>query len=247
MDDTSALYEKLRRDGYVIVPDVYSPAQCQQYCASLASLVQSSANYTLRRRGDAVYAIRHLVDLWPTAATLWRVPPLLQVLTAMLGNDCGLVRTILFDKPPNQTWAVPWHQDLTIAIQPPAILSKRYSRPRLKSDVWHCEPPIEVLEQMLTLRIHLDPVTEENGPLEVCAGTHLTGKAFALSQQDRHRILAEAGDVLVMRPLLAHASPRSHAQVTTHRRVIHLEFAAYAQLPDGYNWHLFSPCTGTQV
>jgi hypothetical protein len=43
-----------------------------------------------------------------------------------------------------------------------------------------------------------------------------------------------AGGVVLMRPLLLHAS--SPATVAGHRRVIHLEFAA-ADLPGGLEWH----------
>jgi hypothetical protein len=50
-----------------------------------------------------------------------------------------------------------------------------------------------------------------------------------------------AGDVLAMRPLLLHASGVSHHDAASHRRVIHLEFAADRQLPDGFAWHTFLP------
>jgi hypothetical protein len=44
----------------------------------------------------------------------------------------------------------------------------------------------------------------------------------------------EAGDALLMRPLLLHASSRSTR--ATHRRVLHLEYAWFP-LPDGLAWH----------
>jgi hypothetical protein len=44
-----------------------------------------------------------------------------------------------------------------------------------------------------------------------------------------------------MRPLLAHCSGRSSPGTTRHRRVVHLEFAARPELPDGYAWHDFLP------
>ena len=42
-----------------------------------------------------------------------------------------------------------------------------------------------------------------------------------------------------MRPLLAHCSNRSGRRHERHRRILHLEFAASAELPDGYEWHDF--------
>jgi ectoine hydroxylase-related dioxygenase (phytanoyl-CoA dioxygenase family) len=134
---------------------------------------------------------------------------------------------------------VPWHQDATIEIEKPSTTDAAYSPPRCKAGIWHCEPPVEVLERMLALRLHLDSVTNENGPLEVCPGTHRTGRQFDLSNKPIVRILATAGDVLLMRPLLAHASIRSRPQATQHRRVIHLEFTADAELPGSYRWRRF--------
>jgi ectoine hydroxylase-related dioxygenase (phytanoyl-CoA dioxygenase family) len=43
-----------------------------------------------------------------------------------------------------------------------------------------------------------------------------------------------AGDALVMRPLLLHAS--SPSRKPDHRRVIHLEFAAEDLLPPSMKW-----------
>jgi hypothetical protein len=46
--------------------------------------------------------------------------------------------------------------------------------------------------------------------------------------------LVPRGGLLVMRPLLLHAS--SPASAPAHRRVLHLEYAAES-LPDGLEWH----------
>jgi hypothetical protein len=54
-------------------------------------------------------------------------------------------------------------------------------------------------------------------------------------------ILVSAGDVLLMRPLLAHSSGNSHEGTQRHRRIVHLEFASAAPLPDEYEWHDFHP------
>ena len=45
---------------------------------------------------------------------------------------------------------------------------------------------------------------------------------------------SSAGDALLMRPLLLHASGRSTSP--RHRRVLHIEYAAFA-LPQGLHWH----------
>jgi ectoine hydroxylase-related dioxygenase (phytanoyl-CoA dioxygenase family) len=91
---------------------------------------------------------------------------------------------------------------------------------------------------MLTLRIHLDDATEENGPLQVLPGSH-TGRDATSPYRPPVTIFASAGDVLAMRPLLAHCSGPPQVGTQRHRRVIHLEFAAGPELPDGYRWHRF--------
>lgn len=52
------------------------------------------------------------------------------------------------------------------------------------------------------------------------------------SQSAPIELHAEAGDAA----LLTHNSVLSRAVVASHRRVVHLEFAASSNLPDGYEW-----------
>jgi ectoine hydroxylase-related dioxygenase (phytanoyl-CoA dioxygenase family) len=92
---------------------------------------------------------------------------------------------------------------------------------------------------MLTLRIHLDSVSEENGPLRVIAGSHRSEEGAPEDERAMQAILCQRGDVLAMRPLLTHSSGNSAPGTLRHRRVLHLEFAASCDLPDGYQWHEF--------
>ncbi len=231
MNDT---IEFLESHGYARLPAIFPSAEVESMVCALATHLP--IDDAAVRSGDAVYAARDLLRLCPAVIEWWRKPVLRDFVGAVLGADAGLVRGLLFDKPPEQSWAVPWHKDRSIVIQPPATLSERYSTPRLKAGIWHCEPPESVLERMLSLRIHLDPSTAENGPLSVVAGSHRSGLQGEVVQ-----LLADRGDVIAMRPLIDHASPRSEPGSTLHRRVIHLEFAADPQLPDGYHWHEFHP------
>jgi ectoine hydroxylase-related dioxygenase (phytanoyl-CoA dioxygenase family) len=99
------------------------------------------------------------------------------------------------------------------------------------------EAPDDILRQMLTLRLHLDDATPENGPLQAIAGSHLSRDCPG--EGPPQTIYARAGDVLAMRPLLLHASGESRAGTMLHRRVIHLEFAGQERLPEGYCWQRF--------
>jgi hypothetical protein len=77
--------------------------------------------------------------------------------------------------------------------------------------------------------------------LKVVPGSHRTGKALTLDLAPPVCLLTQRGDVLLMCPLLAHCSGKSHPDTARHRRILHLEFAASANLPDGYAWHDFIP------
>jgi ectoine hydroxylase-related dioxygenase (phytanoyl-CoA dioxygenase family) len=144
---------------------------------------------------------------------------------------------LLFDKPPEANWKVPWHQDLTIAVK-----EKRdtpgFGPWSIKAGVLHVQPPVAVLETMLAVRIHLDDCDESNGPLRVIPGSHLLGRLSTeqireMSAPPAVSCTVEAGGALLMRPLLLHASSASRSPL--HRRVIHIEFAS-CDLPGELEW-----------
>jgi ectoine hydroxylase-related dioxygenase (phytanoyl-CoA dioxygenase family) len=153
-----------------------------------------------------------------------------------------MVRILFFDKPPEWNWALPWHQDTTIAVAEHRP-SERFTKPTVKSGVPHVEAPTGLLERMLSARLHLDPMDDENGPLRVRIGSHLGGKE--LREGGEWTVHAAAGDVLLMRPLLAHSSKKSLPGTTRHRRILHFEFAADPTPGDGFAWRQFHPLPAT--
>ena len=234
---------QLERDGYIVLPQVFPEASIAAMLRDLEEAFAAHAGREASIRGEegTIYAARNLLTLCPGAVDAWRVPPLIAALTAVLGPAFGLVRILFFDKPPQQSWALPWHKDLTIAVRDNRLPSKHFTKPTRKAGVPHVEAPLPVLQGMLTARIHLDEVTLENGPLKVVPGSHCTGKALTLDLAPPCCVLAKRGDVLLMRPLLAHCSGKSAPETTRHRRTLHLEFASDPDLPDGYAWHDFLP------
>jgi hypothetical protein len=228
--------------GFTLIPGVFTPAQIDSICSGLKEAFRTQAEaVAIRSDAGSIYAARNVLSLWPAAASAWQQPPLPELLTGLLGPRYGLVRGLFFDKPPEQTWALPWHKDLTVAVQNNRLPSRAFARPTLKAGVPHIEAPEEVLEQMATVRIHLDDVTSENGPLQVIPGSHRTGKSMQLGDTAAQTILCRRGDVLLMRPLLAHSSGHADADSGRHRRILHLEFGGSPELPDGYSWYDFRP------
>jgi ectoine hydroxylase-related dioxygenase (phytanoyl-CoA dioxygenase family) len=165
-------------------------------------------------------------------------PAVRRLAERVLGPACFVVRGILFDKTPDANWKVVWHQDLTIAVASRQETAG-FGPWTIKEGVVHVQPPAALLERMAALRIHLDDSTSENGPLRVIPGSHLSGRLSTLAIEAwRERVpdqecVAAAGDVILMRPLLLHAS--APAIRPGRRRVLHLEFAAEA-LPSGLEW-----------
>jgi ectoine hydroxylase-related dioxygenase (phytanoyl-CoA dioxygenase family) len=102
------------------------------------------------------------------------------------------------------------------------------------------QPPATVLESVVAVRLHLDDSMPSNGPLRVVPGSHRRGRLTSAQVQAARDESGEItcsvpkGGVLVMRPLLLHAS--SKAKVSAPRRVLHFVFGAPA-LPLGLTWH----------
>jgi Phytanoyl-CoA dioxygenase (PhyH) len=231
---------QLEDKGFVIIENVLSADQVDEVLRSLGrALSDHGSEGPISSQAGTLYAARNVLRLWPAAARIWRSGPLPELLAHVLGPRFGLVRGLYFDKPPGQTWALPWHKDLTIAVRDNRLPSASFERPTRKAGVPHVEAPEEVLCSMLTIRLHLDEATEENGPLRVIPGSHHTGKELTLGATPPITVLTGQGAALLMRPLLAHSSGRSLPDTGLHRRVLHLEFAASSELPDGYAWHTF--------
>ena len=179
--------------------------------------------------------VRNLLELSPCLHKLAQSQEISSLVAPILGNQARVIRGIFFDKQPNANWKVPWHQDVTIAVKHRLDVDG-YHPWSVKGGIPHVQPPTAILEQMLTVRIHLDRTDEGNGALKVMPGSHCHGKLTNM-EIDRWKQTSPGiscnlapGGILLMRPLLLHAS--SMATVPSHRRVIHLEYASY-QLPSG--------------
>lgn len=155
-----------------------------------------------------------------------------------LGSAARPVRAIWFDKSADNNWALGWHQDRTIAVRQRADIAG-YGPWSIKQGLLHVEPPFAVLESMVTLRIHLDPVPEDNAPLLIAPGSHRLGRlreaaiAAAVAACGSAMCLAEAGDVWAYHTPILHASAASSA--TVHRRVLQVDYAPI-DLPAPLEW-----------
>jgi hypothetical protein len=226
--------EEVEQRGFATCSDVLSAAEVANLSIALERMREASS---VRKRGE-IFAVRNLLDVSPEVKELAHSTAVHNLVEPILGPDCFPVRGILFDKIPNANWKVPWHQDVTIAVQE-KIEVEGFGPWSVKSDVLHVQPPAYVLERMLSVRLHLDACGEANGALRVVPGSHRQGRIpeelipIVRKTTSEHLCVVEVGGALLIRPLLLHAS--SASDVPAHRRVIHIDFAA-VQLPCGMKW-----------
>jgi hypothetical protein len=157
---------------------------------------------------------------------------------AILGAAARPVRAILFDKTAENNWAVPWHQDRTIAVRERHEVAG-FGPWSIKAGVVHVEPPFDIIENMITIRAHLDDCADDNAPLLVVPGSHRLGRVAAgetagIAQTNGHAAcLAGAGDLWIYATSIVHASER--ARNPRRRRVLQVDYAS-GELPGGLQW-----------
>jgi hypothetical protein len=161
-----------------------------------------------------------------------------KIAKAKLGGEARPVRAVLFDKKPGSNWALGWHQDRTIAVSA-RIETDGFGPWSTKTGILHVEPPFEYIENMVTLRAHLDDCGEDNAPLLVAPGSHRLGRipvdqvAAIAERHGTFACLADAGDVWLCATAIVHSSKA--ARTPMHRRVLQVDYAA-AALPNGLEW-----------
>jgi ectoine hydroxylase-related dioxygenase (phytanoyl-CoA dioxygenase family) len=229
MADIAAL---LDQQGFCLVENIATAAQIQ----TLRDWAEQ-ADLTRSERDGQTYGARNLLGFPLIRETAAR-PRVISCLAPILGAGFRLVRGLFFDKTPAANWPVAWHQDLSLAVRQRCDLPG-WSNWSVKGGVPHVQPPPEILDRMITLRLHLDDCPADNGALQVLPGSHRDGllprEAISdLTASPATTIAARAGAGLLMRPLLLHAS--SPAKAPAHRRVLHLEFAPADLLPSPLEW-----------
>ena len=214
----------LDRDGAQLFPNLLN--------GDLLADLENILSFRPRSPGVRITSNPELSD-WVS-----RKSPLGKLAQTCLGAEAQPVRAILFDKSPEANWALGWHQDRTIAVRE-RIEVEGYRNWTLKAGTTHVEPPSAVLNRMITARVHLDDVDDDNGPLLIVPGSHRLGRLDeaeigpVVEAGSTVACLASAGDVWVYATPILHASEASHRP--TRRRVLQIDFSA-EQLAGGLRW-----------
>lgn len=229
-----ALPDQFTEQGFVLLPALLEAGECD----ALGFQLEAGAVAAPSRAGSRCL----LSQPWcrALAARLRRSV----ALAGLLPPGGRAVQCTSFRKSTTRNWAVPLHQDLSIPVAEPV------DHPRLrgwsrKEGGLYVQPPAELLQQLVAVRLHVDDCRAEDGPLRLLPGSHRLGvlsdavllQTAVQARQERAEVVCAAprGSALVMRPLLLHAS--SKATGTGARRVLHFVFGPQ-DLPCGLRWPL---------
>ncbi|HLP10497.1 MAG TPA: phytanoyl-CoA dioxygenase family protein [Flavobacteriales bacterium] len=232
--NTFSMHE-FNHNGHATVTNVYSNEEINQLLEFIETA--DTSNSTFRKSAD-VFAIRQVLKEIPEIHELVFNKNLTTFINSNFGNDYFSVKSIYFDKPQSSNWFVAWHQDLTISVDKKQDM-EGFGPWTVKQNQFAVQPPLSVLENIFTVRIHLDDTNENNGALNVIPASHKNGiqRTETISKSENtHCCVVPKGGIMLMKPLLFHSSGRTTNN--QKRRVIHIEFSN-TQLPDGLNWAEF--------
>lgn len=233
MNIPSSCQSEIAANGFSIIENVFSNSEIDSLLEAIS--LADSAKPTFRKTSD-LFAIRQFLKEVPAAADLIFTDKFLSVIDMLFGGGYFVVKSIYFDKPADSNWFVAYHQDLTISVDK-KLETPFFTGWTVKQNQFAVQPPLVVLEKNFTIRIHLDDTDKNNGALKVVPGSHKKGvcrpETIDWTTETETICPVHAGGIMIMRPLLLHASSRT----TNHkkRRVIHIEFSN-TELPGGLNW-----------
>lgn len=220
--------------GFTLVHGLLAPAECDALIIAQASAVEEvQPAMRIASSGGS----RNLLA-YPWCAAVARRLQRHTSLASLLPPNAVVFQCTYFEKTLARNWLVPWHQDLSIPV------ANHVEAPGLrgwseKEGTMFVQPPAHVLQELVAVRLHLDPCHEKDGALRVAPGTHRRGilspEQVHMRKKEAGEVVcsADAGDALVMRPLLLHASSRAAGD--SRRRVLHFMFGP-AELPLGLRW-----------
>lgn len=219
--------------GSVVIPNIFSDSEIEAIINQIQRADSTKATF---RKSNDLFAIRQFFKEVPSVAQLVLSKKLKSLIKEIFGEGFFVVKSIYFDKPGDSNWFVSYHQDLTISVDQKADV-EGFGPWSVKQNQYAVQPPLAILENNFTIRIHLDDTDENNGALRVVPGSHLKGiyrqETIDWSNEAEKVCSVPKGGVMLMQPLLLHASSRTTNNKP--RRVIHIEFSK-AVLPEPLSW-----------
>lgn len=229
--------KELTKLGFSVINNVYSDSEIQSISNFINNLDTSKPIF---RKTDDLFAIRQFVKEFPEIKALLFNENLKRIIIAIGGENCFVIKSIYFDKPKKSNWFVSYHQDLTISVDK-KIEIEGFGPWTVKQNQFAVQPTLAILENIFTIRIHLDDTDENNGALKVIDKSHSKSiyrpETIDWDLEKETICNVNSGGIMLMKPLLLHGSNRT--QNNKKRRVIHIEFSNMS-LPESLNWSEYS-------
>lgn len=233
MDNLTVHQGKILNDGFTVVEDIFTIDEVNNL---LSEIDKADTSLPTFRKTEDLFAIRQFLKEIPSVVPLVFNFRLKSIINDLFGSGYFGVKSIYFDKPEKSNWFVAWHQDLTISVDKKQEL-KGYGPWTVKQNQFAVQPPLEILKDNFTIRIHLDDTDAGNGALKIIPGSHLKDvyrpETINWDTETETICPVKAGGVMIMKPLLLHASNRTTNN--SKRRVIHIEFSR-TELPEDLKW-----------
>lgn len=232
---TNYIQNKLQLEelGFATIPHVYSEKEIEEILQEISRADKSRDTF---RKSSDLFAIRQFLKEIPPIRDLVFNENLKNVISGIFGTDYFAVKSIYFDKPETSNWYVAYHQDLTISVDQKVDLNE-FGPWTTKQNQFAVQPPIAILENIFTIRIHLDETDDQNGALKVIEKSHRKGiyrpENIDWKTETERTCHVPQGGIMIMKPLLLHSSNRTTNN--KKRRVIHIEFSN-VELPGNLNW-----------
>jgi ectoine hydroxylase-related dioxygenase (phytanoyl-CoA dioxygenase family) len=233
--------EEILSEGFTIVDNVFTGEEIDNL---LSTISQADTSKPTFRKTNDLFAIRQFFKEFPSTIDMVFNARLTSLISALFGDDYFVVKAIYFDKPGNSNWFVSYHQDLTISVDKKTEI-EGFGPWTIKQNQYAVQPPLYILEDNFTIRIHLDKTNEENGALRIVPKSHSKGiyrpRAIDWTIETPITCNAVKGGIMFMKPLLLHSSGRTTNN--NKRRVLHIEFSR-SSLPGDLNWSERIPAMG---
>jgi hypothetical protein len=218
--DSAIVERAVRVLGFTTVPRLLSKIEVAAFTSELGPVTGAVQRSALRL--DSV-------------AKLARSARLLDLVRPLVPGEARPVRAIYFDQRAQADSLVTWNQELTLAVRE-AFEVKGFGPWIIRDGVPHVQAPSQLLEQMLTVRLHLDDCEKRGGAMHVLGGSHKLGRIPiqqipSLSKSWPEVVCwAETGWALLLRPLVVRCFGN------TPGRVLHIDYAGF-DLPVPLEWH----------
>lgn len=224
---------ELAENGYTIIETIYDTTETDKI---LAVINQADKNKETFRKSTDLFAIRQFLKEVPQTVDLIFNHNLRSIIHNVFGSEYFVVKSIYFDKPGSSNWYVSYHQDLTISVNKKIEIAG-FGPWTVKQQQFAVQPPRDILENIYTVRIHLDDTDENNGALSVISKSHSKGilrpETINWNIETASVCKVKKGGIMIMKPLLLHSSGRTSNK--KRRRVIHIEFSN-CKLPEEIMW-----------